>query len=111
MLHVAPVSVATNVSQTQPITNPGMFSMSLMVNIISASANAGQVSITFLDGSGNTLSGGVSANLGTATGWKVIGKSTLRGKVPIGAKQVRVNIQTVAGADVRYAYALLNVVK
>lgn len=111
VLHVAPISVGANVSQVQAITNPGMFSMSLMVNIISTPANAGQVSIAFLDGVGTVLSGGVSANLGTTTGWKVLGKNTLRGKVPIGAKQVRVNIQTVAGADVRYAYALLNVVK
>lgn len=112
-MRVAPVSVGTNVSQVQAVTNPGMFSMSCMVNIATTSGNAGQVSIGFLDAAGNSLPGGVAANLGTTTttGWKVIGKNTLRGKVPIGAKQIRVNIQTVAGADVKYAYLLCNVVK
>ena len=111
-MRVAPVSVGTNISQVQAVTNPGMFSMSCMVNIATTPGKAGQISIGFLDAAGNRLPGGVAANLGTTTttGWEVIGKNTLRGKVPIGAKQIRVNIQTVAGADVKYAYLLCNVV-
>lgn len=110
VLHVAPTTQGVNVSQVASVSKPaGSMSMSVMVNIISASANAGQISLAYLDAFDNNL-GGVSANLGTTTGWKVIGKNTLRGRLPVGTAKVRLNIQTVAGADVQYTNILCNII-
>lgn len=99
-----------NFSQVASVLSPsGSFSMSVMVNIKSVSGNsAGQISVNYLDEFGNTL-GGVSANLGTSTGWKVIGKNTLRGRLPIGTRKLRVNVQTAVGATVDYTNLLCNV--
>lgn len=83
--------------------------MSVMVNIKSSSGNAGQISVNYLDEFGNTISGGVAANLGSSTGWKVIGKNTLRGRLPIGTRKLRVNVQTAVGATVDYTNLLCNV--
>lgn len=112
VLHVAPVSQGVNISQVTRVEGVGGFSLSLMVNVISASASAkaGQISVTYLSESDKSL-GGVSANIDTTTGWKVIGKTTLRGRLPIGTKKLRLNIQTVAGASVYYTNILSNVIK
>lgn len=110
VLHVAPTTQGVNISQVATVSKQaGSMSMSVMVNIISASSNAGQISLAYLDAFDNNL-GGVSANLGTTTGWKVIGKNTLRGRLPIGTAKVRLNIQTVAGADVQYTNILCNII-
>lgn len=99
-----------NFSQVASVLSPsGSFSMSVMVNIKSVSGDsAGQISVNCLDEFGNTLSG-VSANLGASTGWKVIGKNTLRGRLPIGTRKLRVNVQTAVGATVDYTNLLCNV--
>jgi hypothetical protein len=110
VMRVVPGSRPVNVSQvaTVPLLS-GSFSMSVMVNVQSASGNAGQISVTYFDEYDNRL-GGVSANLGSSTGWMVIGKNTLRGRLPIGARKMKVNIQTAIGATVDYTNILCNVI-
>ena len=110
VISVVPNTRPINFSQTASVlSTSGSFSMSVMVNIKSSSGNAGQISVNYLDEFGNTLGGGVSANLGSSTGWKVIGKNTLRGRLPIGARKLRVNVQTAVGATVDYTNLLCNV--